>query len=56
MNMSCGGCLFPVLFFANAYGLIIALNATGSSRQAAMILNAIAMAMSGFWILVMLLS
>ena len=56
MNASCGGCLFPVLFLLNVYGLIIAFNATGGARQAAMILNGVALAMSGFWILMMLLS
>jgi len=56
MNASCGGCLFSILFWVNLYGLIIAFNATGSSRQAAMILNGIALAMSGFWLLLMMLS
>lgn len=56
LNMSCGGCLFPILFFVNAYGLMLGYKSTSSARQTAIILNVIAMTISGFWILVMLLS
>ncbi len=56
LNMGCGGCLFPLLFLMNGYGLFLAITNPGPMQQACLILNIIAMSFSGFWILMMMIS
>ena len=55
LNIGCG-CLFPMWFVLNLFGLYMSIRSDGKYRLAAIITNSIALAIGGFWILTILLS
>ena len=52
-NFGCG-CLFPLWFVMNLFGLYLSIKTNGSYRTAAIVTNSIALAIAGFWLLIAL--
>ena len=55
LNFGCG-CLFPVWFVLNLFGLYLAIRHGDKYKKAGIVTNVIALAISGFWLLRMLWS